>query len=330
GQVLVMFRSEIAGDFESNPMFRSSFPQDSVRLTKHVQAFFGSDSREIPNDELIRIYTGAPLVAFEAYSQRHNVHAGFRYVQLLAHRGGIEVADRDEPVHKLDVFANKPQGFASVRFTEPVNKQILTLKRAQHRQIQLSFNWSRKRNQKRVRQVHNVGWRLALHPLDKAVQLLALVSVFALQHRDGHFGERPWVHGDRALRNHSQSRLGIPKAIKKLGSVPEQGHVLFKEYADAAEKDSVRADVWLVGERRRVNWHKLDVVTLPDQLRGERIVPQTTPAVHPRRSRCDRKNLHRCCVFPRGDPNDPCPMRAQCVTGASASWFNTRPQRPMI
>src|SRR5262249_4864209 len=291
GQVLVMFRSEIAGDFESNPMFRSSFPQDSVRLTKHVQAFFGSDSREIPNDELIRIYTGAPLVAFEAYSQRHNVHAGFRYVQLLAHRGGIEVADRDEPVHKLDVFANKPLGFASVRFTEPVNKQILTLKRAQHRQIQLSFNWSRKRNQKRVRQVHNVGWRLALHPLDKAVQLLALVSVFALQHRDGHFGERPWVHGDRALRNHSQSRLGIPKETKKLGMMPKKGQVLLKKAPRPAKKVSVWVAVGPAEHGSFENCHSLAVLTSPNPPRGDRLAPKTPPAVHPRRSRCDRKNL---------------------------------------
>ena len=68
--------------------------------------------------------------------------------------------------------------------------------------------------------------------------------------------------------------------------------MLLEIHADAAEKDAFAADVGLIGESRRIERDQRHVVTLRDQFRRQRVVTQTTAAVHIRGAGGDSEDLH--------------------------------------
>ena len=51
-------------------------------------------------------------------------------------------------------------------------------------------------------------------------------------------------------------------------------------------------DIWFVGERWRVDRQERDVVTARDQLGRQRVVAQTTAAIHLPGAACEIKNFH--------------------------------------
>src|SRR5690242_17349093 len=103
----------------------------------------------------------------------------------------------------------------------------------------------------------------------------------------------PRAHRDRAARRGLQYRPGIPEPVEPCRREAEGREVLLQVYADAAEKYALGADVRLVGEGRGIERQQRDVVPLRDQLRCQRVVAQTTAAIHVRGPGGDREELHQ-------------------------------------
>ena len=151
------------------------------------------------------------------------------------------------------------------------------------------------RDQQRVRDVDDVRRRLPLQPLDQLVELLLLMAVFALEHRDRHLAQHPRVGLHRPAGEGLDDRRRVPQPVEQPRRVAQKRDVLVEVDADAAEQHRVAAaDVGLVGQRGRVDGHQRDVVPPAQQLRRQRVVAQARAAVHVRGPGGDRQNLHRC------------------------------------
>src|SRR5215475_98686 len=68
--------------------------------------------------------------------------------------------------------------------------------------------------------------------------------------------------------------------------------MLFQVDADAAEESLLAADIRLIGQRRRIKRQQRDIVPLVDQFSGERVVAQTTAAIHSGGAGGDVENIH--------------------------------------
>src|SRR5215216_2687825 len=95
-----------------------------------------------------------------------------------------------------------------------------------------------------------------------------------------------------AARGELERELRVPQPVEQARRVAEEGRVLFEVDADAAEEDAPAADVRLVRQRRRVERHEHNVVPARQQLRRQRVVAQTTPAVHLRGPGRDVEKAH--------------------------------------
>src|SRR5229473_2219351 len=102
----------------------------------------------------------------------------------------------------------------------------------------------------------------------------------------------PRADGNRAVRCGLQYRQGVPDAVEPGRRDTERRQMLFEIYADAAEKYSLAADVGLVGEGGGVQRQERNVVALRHQLGGQRVVAQTTTAIHIRGAGGDGEDLH--------------------------------------
>ncbi len=100
------------------------------------------------------------------------------------------------------------------------------------------------------------------------------------------------IGGNGPARDRLDDTRGIPQAIENRRSMPEQRHVLLEINADATEENAFPADAGLVIAHRRVHRNQGDVVTLRHQLRGQRIIAQTTAAIHIGSAGGDGENLH--------------------------------------
>ncbi len=72
----------------------------------------------------------------------------------------------------------------------------------------------------------------------------------------------------------------VEPAVEPSRCVAEERDFLLQVGVDAAEEDAVEADVGFVGADRRVDRHKNDLFAKLQQSGGERVVVQTTAAVH--------------------------------------------------
>src|SRR5688500_3648643 len=94
------------------------------------------------------------------------------------------------------------------------------------------------------------------------------------------------------MRGPSQHGGRIPNAIQPLRRVAKQRHVLLEVNADAAEEDFFLADIFLVSKGWGVNGEQGYIVATRDQFGGQRVIAQTTAAVHLPGATCEIKDFH--------------------------------------
>src|SRR5258708_2762309 len=112
------------------------------------------------------------------------MHLALRNAEVTAHFLCVEIAHRKKAIYERDIRPDQIQSLAAIRLAQTVYKQVFALQGAKDREVQLSFDWLRKRDQERVGKIHHVGARFGLEPVDQVVEFLSLKAVFTFQHRD--------------------------------------------------------------------------------------------------------------------------------------------------
>src|SRR5262245_5627097 len=72
----------------------------------------------------------------------------------------------------------------------------------------------------------------------------------------------------------------------------KQRALLLQVYADPAEEHALPADVRLVGARGGIYRDQRDVLSPHQQFRGQRVVAQAAPAIHPGGASGNRQDAH--------------------------------------
>ena len=129
-------------------------------------------------------------------------------------------------------------------------------------------------------------------PIDQLLNLLSLVAGLAAKHRHGHVAQLGRLDAHAALRHLLQQARMIQQPIHPPRRAAKHRELLLQIDVDAAEEHAANADVRLVGPERRVGRHQQHVFAQIQERGGQRVVVQTTAAVHARRSGRDVGDLH--------------------------------------
>src|SRR5688572_6744823 len=113
-----MLGRQVSGTRELHFVHRGIAPQDAKSLREKMQTLLGRHSREIPDSRR----SGGPfrsrrmILKIDAQGHYMDLVPGNR--QIRRHVVGVEIADRDEYIHVLDLRANQTQRLASIRLSQ--------------------------------------------------------------------------------------------------------------------------------------------------------------------------------------------------------------------
>ena len=258
-----------------------------------MQSFLRRDAREISHAVRGRgRLLGSALVAVQIDPERHDRDPVGPNPEQPRHRRHVVLADGDEPIDLRDLPANQIDRLAAIRFEQAIEEEILSLKRAADRTMQIVAQRSGEADEQRVRQIDDVGNRFVGEPVEQLVELLAQHAAIAFEHRDSHIAEQLRIGGNGPACERADDARRVPDPIEKPRRPAEERHVLLQVDADAAEQHALAADVGLVGIRWCVQRQERDVVAARQKLHRQRVVPRAAAAIHPRGASRDRQNLH--------------------------------------
>ena len=116
-------------------------------------------------------------------------------------------------------------------------------------------------------------------PSNQFVQLLYLVTMLSLDHRERHLAEFPRVGHTRSFAGLAEQSGRIEELVKPLRRMAKQGEFLLQIDVDPAEKERCAfATAGIIKHKWQVHWHHERIMAEPPQRLDERMIAQTRAA----------------------------------------------------
>jgi hypothetical protein len=281
-QIRAVAGAQVAGGVQFERR-RSRVDQQLTRFDQVMQSLVVADAREKPDARRrARRPRRAPAVAGEVEPVRHDVHSLALDGEVLRHEVSVVAIQRDEGVDLAGPLAQQPAGLLVVGRLKLLDEDVLARQRTYDRRATVLDDHSREAEHHRIRQVHHVRLHFADQPVDELLEFLALVARFAAEHRDGHVAQFRRIDAAAAARRQAQESGVVEPAVEPPRRVAKQRNLLLQVGVDAAEEHAPLADVAFVGADGRVDRREDDVLAQLQQRGRQRVVVQTTAAVHAR------------------------------------------------
>ena len=156
----------------------------------------------------------SPCESFERDPERHDVNLLRRNAEIGRHEARVVFAHGGKPIHMLGALSNQRERLVAVRLMETIEEQVFALKGAVHRSLQRPPERTREAHEQRIRQLNDVGRRLADQPLEQLVEFLPLEAGLAFEHRDRQLAKRSRIGRDRSGRRGPQQPRSVEQACR--------------------------------------------------------------------------------------------------------------------
>src|SRR5579875_19450 len=140
--------------------------------------------------------------------------------------------------------------------------------------------------------MHQLWFDVFGQPGDEFIYLLALMTVFAFENRDGQIAEVRRFCFDGEARYPAQQGPGVKQTIDEPRCMAKETDFLLKIDVNAAEKNALAADIRLIGAEGGIRGHQERIVSLADEGGHQGIVVQTGAAKHAAGPRSDIGDAH--------------------------------------